>query len=123
MELVIGTAAVVVVAVIIALWVRYLSRRQKLWRERLAGAIPINSKYWRERKLVKGQLLYVAIGDSAAQGIGASRPAHSYVGVIAKHLGGTFRVVNLGISGATVRLAMTELVVPELGHIVQQLNK
>ena len=106
MEILIGTGAVVLVAIVIALWVRYLSRRQKLWRERLAGAIPINSKFWRDRRLVPGQFLYVAIGDSAAQGIGASRPAHSYVGVIAKHIGDTLRVANLGISGATVRIAI-----------------
>ena len=105
-EILIGTGAVLLVAAVIALWVRYLTRRQRLWRERLAGAIPINSKFWRDRRLVPGQFLYVAIGDSAAQGIGASRPAHSYVGVIAKHLGDTFRVTNLGISGATVRIAI-----------------
>jgi acyl-CoA thioesterase I len=48
----------------------------------------------------------VAIGDSAAQGIGASRPTHGYVGVLAKRLGVPWRVVNLGISGATVRIAI-----------------
>jgi len=105
-EIVIGTAGVLVVAVIILLWLRYLTRRQKVWRVKLADAIPVHSKFWRDRKLLPGELLYVAIGDSAAQGIGASRPAHSYVGVIAKHLGDKVRVVNLGISGATVRIAI-----------------
>jgi acyl-CoA thioesterase-1 len=96
----------VVLGLAIALWVVYLVRRQRLWRGRLAEAIPVHSKFWRDRKKVAGERLYVAIGDSAAQGIGASRPAHSYVGVLAKRLGGGYRVVNLGISGATVRMAI-----------------
>lgn len=95
-----------VIVAAIAAWVAYLVRRQGLWRGVLAEAIPVHSKFWRERKTVEGELLYVAIGDSAAQGIGASRPAHSYVGVIAKRLGARWRVVNLGISGATVRVAI-----------------
>lgn len=103
MKFIIGGAVVVGA---IALWARYLYRRQGVWRGRLAEAIPVHSKFWRERKLVEGELLYVAIGDSAAQGIGASRPAHGYVGVLAKRLGSRFRVVNLGISGATVRVVL-----------------
>jgi lysophospholipase L1-like esterase len=67
-----------------------------------------------------GELLYVAIGDSAAQGIGASRPARSYVGVIAKRLeklsGRSVRVVNLGISGATLATAL-EKELPRFGRI------
>ena len=90
----------------VALWARYLHRRQGVWRVRLAEAIPVHSKFWRDRKTAEGELLYVAIGDSAAQGIGASRPAHGYVGVLAKRLGNRWRVVNLGISGATVRIAI-----------------
>ncbi len=96
---------VAVAAAGIALSTRYLVRRQDVWRVRLANNIPVHSKFWRERRLEPGELLYVAIGDSAAQGIGASRPAHSYVGMLASKLEG-FRVVNLGISGATVRMAI-----------------
>jgi len=96
----------VVLGLAVALWAVYLVRRQRVWRGRLAEAIPVHSKFWRDRKGVAGERLFVAIGDSAAQGIGASRPAHSYVGVLAKRLGGRYRVVNLGISGATVRMAI-----------------
>jgi acyl-CoA thioesterase I len=103
MKILISALAVLIA---VGLWARYLHRRQGVWRGRLAEAIPVHSKFWRERKSETGELLYVAIGDSAAQGIGASRPAHGYVGVLAKRLGGRWRVVNLGISGATVRIAI-----------------
>ena len=105
---------VVVVAIAlaagIAVWWRWLGMRRLHWSERLVASIPVNSRYWRERKDEPGELTYVAIGDSAAQGIGASRPQHSYVGFIAEHLaaatGRTVRVANLSISGGTVRMAI-----------------
>ncbi|GAA4170527.1 SGNH/GDSL hydrolase family protein [Gryllotalpicola koreensis] len=91
-------------------WYRWLMRRQVTWQRILADNIPVHSAYWRARRELPGELLYVAIGDSAAQGIGASRPARSYVGVIAKRLeklsGKSIRVVNLGISGATLSTAL-----------------
>lgn len=101
MKFIIGGAVIAAVA----LWWRYLMRRQGLWRGLLAEKIPVHSKFWRERTAAEGEHLYVAIGDSAAQGIGASRPDHSYVGVLARGLDG-WQVVNLGISGATVRMAL-----------------
>jgi lysophospholipase L1-like esterase len=91
-------------------WVRWLMRRQLTWQRILADNIPVHSAYWRARREMPGEILYVAIGDSAAQGIGASRPARSYVGVIAKRLeklsGRSIRVLNLGISGATLATAL-----------------
>jgi lysophospholipase L1-like esterase len=91
-------------------WYRWLMRRQVTWQRILADNIPVHSAYWRARRELPGDVLYVAIGDSAAQGIGASRPARSYVGVIAKRLeklsGRSIRVVNLGISGATIQAAL-----------------
>jgi acyl-CoA thioesterase I len=91
-------------------WYRWLMRRQLTWQRILADSIPVHSAYWRARRELPGELLYIAIGDSAAQGIGASRPARSYVGVIAKRLermsGRSVRVVNLGISGATLGIAL-----------------
>lgn len=119
----------VVLAGAIALWWRWLRGRQARWRTELAGSIPINSKFWRTAAAQTGDLLYVAIGDSAAQGIGASRPDHSYVGVLAKYLRArltaaddprTLRVVNLAISGATVKLAVhSEL--PQLAGLAPDL--
>lgn len=77
----------------------------------LNETLPVNSKWWREYAKHEGDLLYVAIGDSAAQGIGASKPAHSYVGLLAERVrqltGRTVRVVNLSVSGATTALAVS----------------
>ncbi|WP_254431409.1 SGNH/GDSL hydrolase family protein [Agromyces sp. Marseille-P2726] len=78
----------------------------------LNETLPIHSKWWRDHAKEKGDLLYVAIGDSAAQGIGASAPNRSYVGVLADEIravtGRTVRVVNLSVSGATVELAVRD---------------
>jgi acyl-CoA thioesterase I len=96
----------------IALWVRWLSRRRVYWFERLTNAIPIHSDWWKEQRAKSGELLYVAIGDSAAQGIGASRPGRGYVGFVAAHIRAVsskqVRVVNLGISGATIGIAVAK---------------
>jgi acyl-CoA thioesterase I len=93
------------VLVALVVWVVWLFRRQAAWTTRLAQKIPVHSLYWREQRKEEGERLYVAIGDSAAQGIGASRPGRGYVGILAARLKG-WRVVNLGISGATVRMAL-----------------
>jgi lysophospholipase L1-like esterase len=78
----------------------------------LNETLPINSKWWRDHAKEKGELLYVAIGDSAAQGIGASAPNRGYVGLLAEHIrlatGRTVRVLNLSVSGATVELAVRD---------------
>ncbi|GAA3887385.1 hypothetical protein GCM10022381_31740 [Leifsonia kafniensis] len=78
----------------------------------LNETLPINSKWWRDHAKDTGELLYVAIGDSAAQGIGASSPSRGYVGILADHIrsvtGRTVRVVNLSVSGATVALAVRD---------------
>src|SRR6187431_2394882 len=107
---VIAAAVVAVVAVTVYLWVRWLTRRRVYWFERLTNAIPINSDWWKAQRAKNGELLYVAIGDSAAQGIGASRPGRSYVGLVAARIRSIsslqLRVVNLGISGATVGIAI-----------------
>lgn len=85
-------------------------RRQASGMQRLAQTLPVHSKWWRDRAKRDGELLYVAIGDSAAQGIGASKPHRGYVGAIAKQLrestGRTVRVVNLSVSGARLREAL-----------------
>jgi acyl-CoA thioesterase-1 len=78
----------------------------------LNETLPINSKWWRDLATNEGELLYVAIGDSAAQGIGASAPHRGYVGLLARHIsqqtGRTVRVINLSVSGATVELAVRD---------------
>jgi len=62
--------------------------------------------YWRARAGQPGEFVYVALGDSAAQGIGASSPERGYVGLIAQRIevqtGKRVRVVNLSRTGATL---------------------
>lgn len=86
--------------------------RVAVGRERINQTLPVHSAWWREHAQTEGDILYVAIGDSAAQGIGASVPRNSYVGVIADHIrsatGRSVRVVNLSVSGATVALAVAD---------------
>lgn len=56
---------------------------------------------------ISGEILYIAMGDSTAQGIGASHPEKSYPGVIKNKLAdGTqrpVRLVNISKSGAKIR--------------------
>jgi len=69
--------------------------------------IPRYHKYWQKRAahpVAQDALVYVALGDSTAQGIGATRPEKGYVGLIADALeqkhGRPVHVVNLSKSGA-----------------------
>lgn len=63
--------------------------------------------FWVERAKQPGEITYLALGDSAAQGIGATSPMRGYVGLIANQLaaktGKKVRIVNLSVTGATVR--------------------
>lgn len=59
--------------------------------------------YWHTAAGGDGELLYVALGDSLAQGVGASGPRRGYVGLLAERVaeatGRTVRVVNLSVTG------------------------
>lgn len=70
-----------------------------------------------------GGLCYVALGDSAAQGVGAASPAASYVSVIADRLraatGREVDVVNLSASGAKVADVVREQL-PRLAALVPE---
>ncbi|HEX7633417.1 MAG TPA: SGNH/GDSL hydrolase family protein [Candidatus Saccharimonadales bacterium] len=61
--------------------------------------------YWKNLPN-SGSFTYVALGDSAAQGIGASKPQYGYVGLLSKYIqaqtGQKVRVVNLSVSGAKI---------------------
>jgi lysophospholipase L1-like esterase len=67
---------------------------------------------WRranDAALAAGGPLWVAIGDSMSQGIGASAPERGLVGQVADHLaaaGRPHRVVNLSVTGARVQDAI-----------------
>lgn len=113
-----------------------LRRRQRDGARRIVKSLPVNAAWWHEHGKVwwhdeerhdaatherhEGELLYVALGDSAAQGVGASHPHHSYVGKIAAHLrhatGASVQVVNLSVSGARLREALATQV-PEMRNL------
>jgi acyl-CoA thioesterase-1 len=66
--------------------------------------------YWNknnEQTAQAGELTYVALGDSAAQGVGATSPAKGYVGLIAKELesqkGQPLHTLNFSKSGARIK--------------------
>ncbi len=110
MLIVIAVATVLVVAAAVFVWVSVIRRRQAAGSLRLAQTLHITARWWKDQAGLPGDLLYVAIGDSAAQGVGASRPVRSYVGLVAQHLrirtGRSVRVANLSVSGARLREAI-----------------
>jgi lysophospholipase L1-like esterase len=63
--------------------------------------------YWKQRSSVQGEITYVALGDSAAQGLGANKPQNGYVGLIANEIaqksGKSVRVVNVSKTGAKIQ--------------------
>lgn len=70
----------------------------------LAGSVARYSDFWTTKAKASGEITYLALGDSAAQGIGATSPMRGYVGLIAKRLeqqtNKTVRIVNLSKTGA-----------------------
>jgi acyl-CoA thioesterase I len=72
---------------------------------RLKESLSSYAAFWRKYP-TGGTFTYIALGDSAAQGIGASKPQLGYVGLLANQIGQstgkTVRVVNLSVSGAKV---------------------
>lgn len=63
--------------------------------------------YWEQqisKPVASGDFIYIALGDSVAQGIGASSPQKSYVGQIAKHIemttGRKVHIINVSVTGA-----------------------
>lgn len=72
-----------------------------LW---LASTVSSYKDYWQAQAKLPGEITYLALGDSAAQGIGATSPHSGYVGVLAERIarqsGKTVRVVNISKTGA-----------------------
>lgn len=60
--------------------------------------------FWSDKSREGGSITYLALGDSTAQGIGATSPLQGYVGLIAKEIerrsGKSVRIVNLSKTGA-----------------------
>ena len=72
-----------------------------LW---LASTVGTYKNYWLQKAKQPGEITYLALGDSAAQGIGATSPKRGYVGLISEKLneqsGKSVRIVNLSKTGA-----------------------
>jgi len=90
----------------------------RLWQ--VHGEVADYRSYWSQvTKPIAppGALRYVALGDSAAQGIGASDPQHGYVSLIADHLrasrGRPVIVINISKSGARIEDVLRDQV-PQL---------
>ncbi len=68
--------------------------------------------FWQEKAQQPGEITYLALGDSAAQGIGATSPMRGYVGLIVKRLevrtGKKVRVINLSSTGARISDVLNE---------------
>ena len=60
--------------------------------------------FWNSKAKDDGEITYLALGDSTAQGIGATNPMRGYVGIIAKSIeqrtGKSVRIVNTSVTGA-----------------------
>jgi acyl-CoA thioesterase-1 len=86
-------------ALLLSWWLALLGRE-------LRGAFRARS-HWSEPPGDVDGLVYVALGDSLAQGVGARRPARGYVGLIAAELaartGKSVTIINLSRSGARIR--------------------
>lgn len=89
----------------------------------LAEMQPVTAAWWRERRKQEGEFFYLALGDSTAQGIGASVPGRSYVGQLADRieaeLGAPIAVTNLGVSGAPTRLCVRDQL-PRAAKVLEQ---
>ena len=79
---------------------------------------------WLSRADDAGDITYVALGDSAAQGLGATIPALGYVGLLAdiaeEVTGRRIRVLNLSITGAKARDVL-DTQIPQLTRLTPDL--
>lgn len=70
----------------------------------LASSVGRYKAFWELKAKEGGEITYLALGDSAAQGIGASSPMKGYVGVIANRIaektGKTVKIINISKTGA-----------------------
>src|SRR5829696_358895 len=73
---------------------------------RVVTSVQRHQGHWVRRRLRPGELSYAALGDSLAQGIGASDPERGYVGLLAARLeretGLGVEVVNLSATGVMI---------------------
>lgn len=87
---------------------------------RLSRQVADYRQYWETRaatEIEDNSVLYIALGDSGAQGIGASSPEKSYVGLLADRIATEtnrpVHVDNLSVSGAKVA-DVSRIQIPQL---------
>ncbi|HTE57688.1 MAG TPA: SGNH/GDSL hydrolase family protein [Verrucomicrobiae bacterium] len=89
----------------------------------LALSVNRYAAHWRQTAGLpqENQIRYIALGDSTAQAIGASKPTKGYVGLVAGALSqkhkASVHVTNISVSGATVRDAL-EKQLPQLQYML-----
>lgn len=70
----------------------------------LATSVGRYRAFWESKAKEGGEVTYLALGDSAAQGIGASSPMKGYVGMIANRIaektGKSVKIMNISKTGA-----------------------
>jgi acyl-CoA thioesterase-1 len=81
-------------------WFVWRVLRSTHWSGVLNERRGAHARYWEQLAERHGEVLYIALGDSTAQGLGAREPSGSYVGQLERMLGARLQVVNLSISGA-----------------------
>lgn len=85
---------IIVAGIRVGLLLRSVGGYRSYWQKEAAKTPPA------------GALTYIAMGDSTAQGIGASSPRRGYVGLVAASLaresGKPVHVINISVSGAKV---------------------
>ena len=94
----------------------------------LKTQIPGYREFWiaqAEQPIPDNALLYVALGDSVAQGIGATKVQNSYVWLFAQHLkkqsGRPVHVINVSVSGAKITDVL-EKQLPQLENITSPID-
>lgn len=96
---------VVITAVRLLLLRQDIAEYKQYWIARAAETKPDNA------------VTYIALGDSAAQGLGASKPSKGYVGLVADELARQtnrpVHVVNLSVTGAKVS-DVSKVQIPQL---------
>lgn len=96
MKIIFGVVLIIILILVLRIGELYtqLARYQRYWDR--SNEKPVN----------KDDLVYIAFGDSAAQGVGASKPQNGYVGLLARQIsnktGRTVHVINLSKSGAGI---------------------
>lgn len=93
-------------------WAGRAARQVVPGLRRVAAQVEPYARAWEaanEDALRSSGKLWVALGDSTAQGIGAHRWDEGYVGQLLRRLGGGWRVVNLSRSGARIAYLVDDL--------------